>query len=37
VPYEDLTPPPVELPPRNTQQDYVRPPLEDQSFVPQIY
>ena len=37
VPYEDLTPPPLELPPRDTQQDYIRPPLEDQSFVPQIY
>jgi polyphosphate kinase 2 len=34
--YEDLTPPPVELP---TMRDlpYVRPPLQEQTFVPQLF
>ncbi len=34
--YEDLTPPPVELP---TMQEvpYVRPPMHEQTFVPQLY
>ena len=36
VDYEDLTPPPLELPPR-AEDAYVRPPLEEQTFVPQIY
>jgi polyphosphate kinase 2 len=39
IPYEDLTPAmPPELPPRpQMPQNYVRPPLEDQTFVPHIY
>jgi polyphosphate kinase 2 len=37
VPYEDLTPPPLELPPREPEQGYVRPPLEEQTFVPEHY
>jgi polyphosphate kinase 2 len=37
VPYEDLTPPPLELPPRQSDESYVRPPMSDQSFVPEIY
>ena len=37
VPYEDLTPPPLELPPRQPEQGYVRPPLEEQTFVPEHY
>ena len=36
IDYEDLTPPPLELPPR-AEDAYVRPPLEEQTFVPQIY
>jgi polyphosphate kinase 2 len=36
IDYEDLTPPPVELPPR-TEDAYVRPPYEEQTFVPQQY
>ena len=36
IDYEDLTPPPLELPPR-ADDAYVRPPLEEQTFVPQIY
>jgi len=37
IPYEDLTPPPIELPPRQPDTGYVRPPISDQTFVPQIY
>ncbi len=37
MPYEDLTPPAVDLPPRQSDQGYVRPPVADQTFVPQIY
>ena len=36
IDYEDLTPPPVELPARGPS-NYVRPPLDEQTFVPQIY
>ena len=36
IDYEDLTPPPLELPPR-AEDAYIRPPLEEQTFVPQIY
>ena len=36
VPYEDLTPEPFELPPRPAQKAYVRPPMGDQTFVPDI-
>jgi polyphosphate kinase 2 len=36
-PYQDLTPEPLELPPRQENYGYVRPPLEDQTFVPEIY
>ncbi len=37
IPYEDLTPEPIELPPRQPDTGYVRPPLTDQTFVPEIY
>jgi hypothetical protein len=37
IPYEDLTPPPIKLPPRQTDAGYVRPPLTDQTFVPEAY
>ena len=37
VPYQDLTPPPIELPPRSVDQYYVRPPMSDQTFVPEVY
>ncbi|GAB3193559.1 polyphosphate kinase 2 [Geodermatophilus arenarius] len=37
VPYEDLTPEPPELPPRPpVDEDYVRPPLDSQRFVPDV-
>jgi polyphosphate kinase 2 (PPK2 family) len=34
IPYEDVLPPPVKLPPRAGQGGYIRPPLESQTFVP---
>lgn len=37
IPYEDITPEPVELPPREANTDYVRPPITEQTFVPAIY
>lgn len=37
IPYEDLTPGPFELPPRPSSKGYVRPPIHEQTFVPQIY
>ncbi len=35
--YEDLTPEPLVLPPRQREDGYVRPPITDQTFVPQMY
>jgi polyphosphate kinase 2 len=37
IPYKDLTPEPVELPPRQQDTGYVRPPFSDQTFVPEVY
>ena len=37
IPYEDLTPEPIALPPRQPDAGYVRPPLTDQTFVPEVY
>ena len=38
IPYEDLTPEPMSLPPRRKDKTgYVRPPITDQTFVPEIY
>ena len=37
IPYEDLTPPPIKLPKRQDDTAYVRPPVEDQTFVPDVY
>jgi polyphosphate kinase len=37
IEYQDLTPEPISLPPRQTDAGYVRPPLTDQTFVPEIY
>ena len=34
IPYEDLTPEPIELPKRRSGAGYVRPPFSDQNFVP---
>ncbi|CAD7847540.1 MAG: Polyphosphate kinase 2 (EC 2.7.4.1) [Olavius algarvensis Gamma 3 endosymbiont] len=35
IPYEDLTPAPIDLPAREKAGGYVRPPLADQTFVPE--
>jgi polyphosphate kinase len=38
VPYTDMTPEPMELPPRReAPEDYVRPPRNEQFFVPRVY
>ena len=37
IPYEDRTPPPIELPTRQTDIGYVRPPMGEQTFVPEKY
>ena len=37
VPYEDLTPEEITLDERPVQRGYVRPPMEDQTFVPEIH
>jgi polyphosphate kinase len=37
IPYEDLTPEPIELPHRTGDTGYVRPPMSDQTFVPELY
>jgi len=36
-PYEDLTPEPIELPPRQENTGYIRPPITDQTFIPEVY
>jgi polyphosphate kinase 2 len=37
IPYEDLTPEPLVLPPRQDEGGYVRPPITDQTFVPEAF
>jgi len=37
IPYKDLTPEPITLPPRQRESGYVRPPISDQTFVPSEY
>lgn len=37
IPYQDLTPGPIELPPRQEEISYVRPPISDQTFVAEVY
>ena len=36
IPYKDLTPEAIKLPKRD-QTKYVRPPITDQTFVPELY
>jgi len=36
IPYKDLTPEPLKLPPLDKTK-YVRPPFHEQNFIPQIY
>ena len=37
IPYEDLTPDAINLPPRQKNEGYIRPPFEEQTFVPELY
>ena len=37
IPYQDLTPDPIALPPREPDKGYVRPPIDEQSFIPEPY
>ncbi len=37
IPYEDLTPEPIRLPDRQVNEGYIRPPITDQTFVPEFY
>ena len=37
IPYEDLTPEPIVLPPRQRDTGYVRPPMSDQTFIPEPF
>jgi polyphosphate kinase 2 len=37
IDYKDLTPKPIKLPKRENKSSYVRPPITDQTFVPELY
>lgn len=37
IPYDDLTPEKIKLPPRQENKGYIRPPMESQTFVPNVY
>ena len=37
VEYQDILPPPMDLPPRKPGTGYVRPPIDEQTFVPEVY
>ncbi len=37
IPYDDLTPEPIKLPPRQERKGYIRPPITEQTFVPETY
>ncbi len=37
IPYQDLTPESITLPPREPDKGYVRPPIGEQSFIPEPY
>src|SRR5204863_10016797 len=37
IPYQDLTPDEIALPPRQQDTGYVRPPMTDQTFVPEVH
>lgn len=37
IPYEHIKQDKIELPPRQEEQGYIRPPISDQTFVPEIY
>jgi polyphosphate kinase 2 len=35
--YKDMTPAPMKLPPRQKDDNYIRPPISDQNFIPEVY
>ena len=37
IPYKDIKPKPIKIPPRQKRVGYVRPPIEDQNFVPEKF
>jgi polyphosphate kinase 2 len=37
IPYADLTPEPIVLPPRQPDGGYIRPPITDQTFIPEVF
>ncbi len=37
IPYADLTPPEMKLPERTNHKGYVRPPMQEQTFIPDLY
>lgn len=37
IPYEDIPPEEILLPPRQREVGYVRPPIEDQNFIPEVF
>ncbi len=37
IDYQDMSPKAVELPPRQDDASYIRPPISDQTFVPEVY
>jgi polyphosphate kinase 2 len=37
IPYEDILPEPLELPPRIPASGYIRPPIDEQTFVPEVF
>ena len=37
IPYKDVAPEPMDLPPRKKQKGYVRPPMQEQTFVRDYY
>ena len=37
IPYKDIKPKNIKLPPRQEKVGYVRPPLEDQNFIPEVF
>jgi polyphosphate kinase len=37
IEYEDLTPDPMVLPPKNNNKGYVRPPIDEITYVPEVY
>jgi hypothetical protein len=37
IPYQEVIPEEIKLPPKQCDQSYIRPPVTDQTFVPEIF